>query len=299
MVTSIGIRTVWILISLLQLTQALHFSSPLYLGFDYGTSGVRTCLIQQDKSILHENSILWKDISKSDESSGRNPSYWIEALYECMQAIPFTHRSQISRICISGTSSTALLYNQVSQSISRQPCMYDYNVLQGEYSQYGQQAMETISRHCPPGSATNAPTSTLAKLLMWHFHTPLLNSEVLLHQADYIVKELVHKKFDNTEVFCSDWNNALKLGYDVYNLEYPKWLHTCLQDAAFPRRLEDVLPEVVEPGRPIGRISEAFIQLGYSPACLVVGGTTDSIAAFLASGASEPGQAVTSLGSTL
>ena len=33
--------------------------------------------------------------------------------------------------------------------------------------------------------------------------------------------------------------------------------------------------------------------------CLVVGGTTDSIAAFLAAGASEVGDAVSSLGSTL
>ncbi len=40
-------------------------------------------------------------------------------------------------------------------------------------------------------------------------------------------------------------------------------------------------------------------QLGLVNDCAVMAGTTDSIAAFLASGASQPGQAVSSLGSTL
>jgi sugar (pentulose or hexulose) kinase len=40
-------------------------------------------------------------------------------------------------------------------------------------------------------------------------------------------------------------------------------------------------------------------ELGVNPDCLVRAGTTDSIAAFLAAGACRPGEAVTSLGSTL
>lgn len=274
-------------------------SSPLYLGFDYGTSGVRTCVIQQDTSILHESAILWKDLSQSDESSGRDPRYWISALYECMNTIPSSLRSHISRISVSGTSSTTLLYDQSSRSITRGPLMYDSSIVQGEYSEHGRQAMELINKYCPSGSATNAPTSTLAKLLYWHLQSPLNSSELLLHQADYIVKELVSRKPDGSEIFCSDWNNALKLGYDIYKLGYPTWLQKCLQDAKFPRTPEEMFPRVVEPGRPIGKLSEKFINLGYSPDCVIVGGTTDSIAAFLASGASEPGQAVTSLGSTL
>ena len=274
-------------------------TTPLYLGFDYGTSGVRTCVIQQDTSILHENAILWKDLSKSDESTGKDPSYWITALDECMHAIPSPLRPHIARISVSGTSSTTLLYDQSSRSITRGPFMYDYSIVQGEYSDYGKQVMDFITKYCPKGSATNAPTSTLAKLLYWHWQSPVNGSEVLLHQADYIVKELVCRKSDYSEVFCSDWNNALKLGYDVYKLGYPTWLQKCLQDAKFPRTPEEMFPKVVEPGRPIGKLSDKFTKLGYSPECVIVGGTTDSIAAFLASGANEPGQAVTSLGSTL
>jgi len=67
------------------------------------------------------------------------------------------------------------------------------------------------------------------------------------------------------------------------------------------------LPRVLEPGRAVGRLTDAAVKrwgLGVDlpeaqGGCQLVLGTTDSIAAFLASGASEPGQAVTSLGSTL
>lgn len=62
---------------------------------------------------------------------------------------------------------------------------------------------------------------------------------------------------------------------------------------------EEILPKVVEPGRPIGKLAAEFVKLGFPSECDIVGGTTDSIAAFIASGANEIGQAVTSLGSTL
>lgn len=44
------------------------------------------------------------------------------------------------------------------------------------------------------------------------------NSPVLLHQADYIAG-LLHGRFGT-----SDWNNALKLGFDPGLEAYPDWL---------------------------------------------------------------------------
>jgi sugar (pentulose or hexulose) kinase len=43
----------------------------------------------------------------------------------------------------------------------------------------------------------------------------------------------------------------------------------------------------------------AMLRTGLPPSCLVCSGTTDSIAAFVAAGVTVPGQAVSSLGSTL
>ncbi len=60
------------------------------------------------------------------------------------------------------------------------------------------------------------------------------------------------------------------------------------------------LPEVVPAGTPIGTILPAMAEeLGLPAELLIVAGTTDSTAALIASGASAPGDAVTSLGSTL
>lgn len=57
---------------------------------------------------------------------------------------------------------------------------------------------------------------------------------------------------------------------------------------------------VVAPGAPIGKVTSAASEkMGLSENCIVCGGVTDSIAAFIAAGVTEEGEAVTSLGSTL
>ncbi len=68
-----------------------------------------------------------------------------------------------------------------------------------------------------------------------------------------------------------------------------------------PQEFAKLLPrEVVAPGAPVACVTPAVAaRLGLPAGCVVCGGTTDSIAAFVAAGVSEVGQAVTSLGSTL
>lgn len=91
----------------------------------------------------------------------------------------------------------------------------------------------------------------------------------------------------------SDWNNALKIGLDAHTLQYP----SALQDSP----IADQLPRnLVQPGGTIACISASAAERTQLPKdCEVAAGTTDSIAATLASGVSEIGEAVSSLGSTL
>jgi sugar (pentulose or hexulose) kinase len=57
---------------------------------------------------------------------------------------------------------------------------------------------------------------------------------------------------------------------------------------------------VVSPGAPVAPITPAAAaRAGLPSDAIVCGGTTDSIAAFVAAGVTEVGQAVTSLGSTM
>ncbi len=61
-----------------------------------------------------------------------------------------------------------------------------------------------------------------------------------------------------------------------------------------------LLPRVLMPGTPIGTIDPHLAERwGLRKETRICAGTTDSTAAFIASGAREPGEAVTSLGSTL
>jgi sugar (pentulose or hexulose) kinase len=127
-------------------------------------------------------------------------------------------------------------------------------------------------------------TSSLAKLLGWSQTLASFNTaRFLLHQADWLAF-LLHGQLG-----ISDYHNSLKLGYDVERLDYPEWM-------PFP----DLLPQVVPPGRAISPIQTTVAdRVGIPKTCCICAGTTDSIAAFLASQAHTPGDAVTSLGSTL
>jgi len=268
---------------------------PSSLGVDFGTSGVRSCLVEaQSQRIIHECSFTWESLGTS--SNAASAESWRSALLKIITSVPSEVRLDVRFICCSGTSSSALIYDASSATVTRAPRMYNFNVLSDVKDSSlgidcGKAALALISEKCPAGSATNAATSTLAKLLSWHLSQPLGPSERLLHQADYCSFQLT-----DGSAARSDWHNALKLGFDVHTLCYPDWLLALLDSQGLSR---DVLPAVGEPGGEVGKLGTSFVNMGYSRDCAVVAGTTDSIAAFLAAGATRPGQAVTSLGSTL
>jgi len=168
--------------------------------------------------------------------------------------------------------------------------MYNFNVNKEAPGTSGEQALELIRAAAPEDHTVRSPTSALAKVIAWHCEAPLLPTERIAHQADYVAAQLCGGPP------VSDWHNALKLGYDVAALEFPEWMRS----GELGEILQERLPPVVMPGGKLGQISREIAERYDMPSdCVVLGGTTDSIAAFLASGASGIGDAVTSLGSTL
>jgi len=287
-----------LLFSLCYLVSCLSFDFGTYsLGFDFGTSGVRCCVINSQKLVLHEASISWSTIPSGNAGSSNS---WSLALRDLINKIPRQICQQTSKISVSGTSSSVLLFDINTGKVSREPRMYDFNIMQNSQADISKEIMDKIKASSPPGSAAYASTSTLAKLLLWHFESPVLPSERLVHQADFIANQLLFDdNIHSNRIFTSDWHNALKLGYDVQTLDYPIWLKELLISIGITNP-DQLLPKVVAPGRLIGNIRSDFIgEYSFPESCEIVGGTTDSIAAFLASGATKPGQAVTSLGSTL
>jgi D-ribulokinase len=109
----------------------------------------------------------------------------------------------------------------------------------------------------------------------------------ILHQADWVLGKF-SGRFD-----VSDENNALKSGYDPVSRSWPAWIAKLGVDVA-------KLPTVVAAGTRVGTILPDIADMfGLPRDVAIVAGTTDGCAGFLASGAKEPGDGVTSLGTTL
>ncbi|NET24477.1 FGGY-family carbohydrate kinase [Okeania sp. SIO1I7] len=250
----------------------------LYLGLDFGTSGARAVVIDSNFQVKAHTQYVWENSQEN-----KFPHVWQMALFNLISDIPQEMRGDIRAIAIDGTSATVLLCDGDGKPVSEALLYNDSR---------GVAMMDKLRSIAPANHPVISATSSLAKLLWLIENISVSNkSYYFLHQADWL-GFLLHGKLG-----VSDYNNVLKLGYDVANLSYPDWLTDFVNSEIGGNIL---LPEVVTPGSIVGNITvEVVDSLGLSPECFVCGGTTDSIAAFIASGANTPGEAVTSLGSTL
>ncbi|MGC9504682.1 FGGY-family carbohydrate kinase [Baaleninema sp.] len=237
-----------------------------YLGIDFGTSGARAIAIDAEKTIAADARI---------DFTAQTCDTWREGLWELLDRIPLEIRQNLRSIALNGTSATVFLCDERGNPIT-EPLLYHDN--------RGKAVAAEVRSIAPANHPALSATSGLSKLIWFRRHLNPSPSTYFLHQADWL-SFLLHGKLG-----ISDYHNTLKLGYDPEICQYPQWLN-------FPA---PKLPRVVEPGTAIDLItSNISRRFRISPNCRVCAGTTDSIAAFLASGASSPGEAVTSLGSTL
>jgi D-ribulokinase len=242
-----------------------------YLGIDFGTSGARAIAIDRQKNIIDTQQSSFGNIPEHQLAQ-----VWQNTLFELITQIPRPVRKNIRAIAINGTSSTLLLCDGEGKPIT-EPLLYN--------DSRGQEMLEQVKAIAPNNHVVISATSSLAKLIWWSGQSYFNQAHYLLHQADWLAY-LLHGKLG-----ISDYHNALKLGYDVDDLLYPHWL----QNLPFSH----LYPQVLTPGTSVGVLTETNQRLNLPTNCIVKIGTTDSIAAFLASGANQPGEAVTSLGSTL
>ena len=249
-----------------------------YLGIDVGTSGVRAILTDKDARILASATAMLPATHKQDDMLCQQPDNWWRAVLDCVQKITLLQDcSDLQGIAIDGTSGTTLLTDTRNHPIS--PALMYNDVRSIEL-------LDSICTATPPVIACSR-SSALVKAVYLYQHYATSKEYLIQQQADWILANFTGKPG------TSDWNNALKLGFDVEQLQWPDWL-TAID---MGNRL---LPDVLPPGKKLAVISPQIAkQTGLPASTRLHAGTTDSIAAFLASGASKPGEAVTSLGSTL
>ena len=202
---------------------------------------------------------------------------WREALWDLVAGLPAPIRTQLNAIAIDGTSGTVLACDEALDP-RHPPLLYNDDRAVEE--------AQLIQRTATPDHPAAAVTSGLAKILWLKKRLGLTGARLYLNQADWLAGLLTGR------VGFSDYHNALKTGLDLDELKWPAWVEY-LADI-------DYLPVPIAPGAALATVSRPRARyLGIHPGCMVRAGTTDSIAAFLAAGVRQSGEAVTSLGSTL
>lgn len=256
---------------------ALKASGSLCLGVDVGTSGVRAVAVDEAGALVAQARVALPAPQQQGARVTQDPALWWAAVSQALhQLLPQVDRQRVVALAVDGTSGTLLLADAQGRPLS-QGWMYNEASCEAEAAR--------VAAVAPPDTAARGLASPLARLL--HLQPQHPAAAHLLHQADWISGH-----------FSGCWNqadenNVLKLGYDLQRREWPAWF-----DALGVRR--ELLPQVQAPGTAMGRIRpDMAAAFGLPASLLVAAGTTDGVAAFLATGASEVGDAVTSLGTTL
>ncbi|RVN91201.1 carbohydrate kinase [Sinorhizobium meliloti] len=245
----------------------------LVLGIDLGTSGARAVAMTAAGEIVASGAARLTAFSDDH----RDPLGWWKAVQAALaQVLEAIDGSHICAVGIDGTSGTMLPVAADGAPLAT-PLMYNDPV--GDTA-----ILERIAVHAPKESAAHGATSGLAKLLTFQSLPEVFR---VIHQADWIAGHFTGL-YD-----ISDENNALKTGYDPVARNWPEWL------ARTGARI-DLLPDVLPAGAPVATISPAAAEaFGLPSETVIVAGTTDGCASFLATGADRPGDAVSALGTTL
>ena len=243
-----------------------------FVGIDLGTSGCRAIAIDSNARILAEQQ------KNYHHSAKQTPDLWWKSIRFVLNKLIPALDNPISHIAIDGTSGTLLLTDKKGKPTS--PVLF-YN------DNRAIKEVIHLRRYASAESGAHGIGSSLSKLLYLRKYYPKKSHYYALHQADWAAGQFM-QRFGN-----SDENNCLKLGYDPIKRCWPDWLDALKIPAHY-------FPQVYSPSRFLGEIdAKIATDLGLPLNVKIIAGTTDSIAAFLATGVQNIGEAVTSLGSTL
>jgi len=245
-----------------------------YIGIDLGTSGCRVIAIDDQQNIIAVQQHALTDALSPEQDPH---AHWEIVLQVLTHVIFQCQGFIIKALAVDATSGSILVTDKLGVPVS--PILMYHDARAVEQS-------NKITHSAPAQSGAHGANSGLAKLLYLQQQKDLPTDIKLLHQADWINVNL------GAPVGITDENNALKSGYDPVERQWPHWIDNLIK--------RSILPKVVPPGTVIGRLSAQLcsqFELENRPD--IVAGTTDSIAALMATGANEIGDAVTSLGSTL
>ena len=257
----------------------------LVAGIDIGTSGVRVAAYDAAGR-------LWAEASQPLQSMRdgarfeQDPEAWWQGAAASLRAVTAATRgrAEIVAVSVAATSGTICLLDADGHAV--RPALMYADRRSEEEAQRINQAATTLRQQL--GYAFNSSWG-LPKVAWLAHHEPeqFGHAARIAHAGDVITGHLCGR-YD-----VSDITQALKTGYDVL-LE--RW-SPLLDELGLPTHK---FPTVVRSGEPIGQVTAAASAVtGLRAGTLVVAGMTDGCASQIASGAVEPGQWLSVLGTTL
>ena len=239
---------------------------PYFLGIDLGSSGAKIAIVQKNKELIY-----FDEMKYSNGLEYTND--WVECCVSLINKIPKYISEKIISCSVDGTSGTLMACNSqgkpLGKAIPFNSIPYDRNTLIKTFSSEERELFEQRS------------SIPRALFLLSKYGEKIL----LRHQSDWLNGWLMNNWFYGEE------SNNLRLGWDAINKKWPKYIETKIQ--------KESLPKIIESGQRLGEInSNKAKYLGLNKGTIIIAGTTDSNAAFIASGA-ELCEGVTVLGSTI
>ncbi|TCR71412.1 FGGY-family carbohydrate kinase [Rhizobium sp. BK376] len=241
------------------------------IGLDIGTSGARAVAVN-----AAGEAIALTEARFNNPHEARRPDVWWERISHCLEELSrTTDLGAVEGIAVDGTSGTVLSLDRHGQALGEvlmynDPCPDD-------------DIVRRIAATAPSDSPARGSNSGLARSI---YLSRAPGACHVVHQADWILMKLGQPSM------VSDENNALKSGYDLQRQMWPEWVELAGMDVG-------KFPSVKPAGERLTEIEGYARTMGVPASCHFHAGTTDGCASFLATGASEIGDGVTALGSTI
>jgi sugar (pentulose or hexulose) kinase len=266
----------------------------ILLGIDVGTQGARVLACDPQGAVLAQAGEAFAARPPGELPAGwfeQHPDDWWTATTACLR--------RVVGLLANGGHAPAAIAGLSVASTSGSVCLVDAaGQPQGPALMYNDaRAVAEAQEVSAAGAALEAKLGyrfassyALPKLLWLKRHQPARFEAArhILSPTDFIVGRL-SGQFD-----VSDYNNALKTGFDLLDECWPEFIE---RDLGIPR---ERLPHIVAPGTPVGQVTEqAAAATGLAAGTPVLAGTTDGCAAQVSTGAVAPGEWNSTLGTTL
>lgn len=258
-----------------------------FIGIDVGTQGVRVVMLDEAGATVGSSEKVFPLTPHSREE--QSPALWWESAFECLQNLLVSVRKNIDlnavrAVSVTSTSGTVIPLDEHNNPL-HDALMYSDTRPAAE----GNYCREIAERVHPEGYTGFNASSGLSKMVWYsnHFTEKAAHIKTWIHATDFIIGKLC----GNYSV--TDYTNALKSGFDVGTGEWPAYLTEHL-----PLRKE-WLQKVVPSGTLIGTLLPHLAETLGIGRIQVIAGMTDGCASQVASGAVQPGDWNTTIGTTL